>query len=272
MPRLCLGYACGQSFQLVILMNAVNDLVSIITPAYRVAPFVGATIESVIAQDYSQWEMLVVDDKSPDDTGEVVARYASLDPRVKLIRQAQNGGAASARNAALEAARGRFVAFLDSDDVWLPGKLSRQLSFMREMEAGLTFTAFRRISQDGTRTGRMIGVPSSLSYSSLLKNTAIVTSTVLVDKCATGPFRMTKTYYDDFVLWLELLKRGVVARGLPLDLVRYRVVQQSISRNKANSAKQVWRTYRDVERLGVLPSAWCFANYATRGWLKYRRF
>jgi teichuronic acid biosynthesis glycosyltransferase TuaG len=254
-------------------MSAVeNDLVSVITPAYKAARFVGATIESVIAQDYPHWEMLIVDDRSPDDTGDVVARYASLDPRVKLIRQAQNGGAAHARNTALEASRGRFVAFLDSDDVWLPGKLSRQLSFMREMGAGLTFTAFRRITDDGTRTGRLIGVPRSLSYSSLLKNTAIVTSTVLVDKSATGPFRMTKTYYDDFVLWLELLKRGVVARGLPVDLLRYRVVQQSLSRNKANSAKQVWRTYRDIERLGILRSAWCFAHYASRAWLKYRRF
>lgn len=254
-------------------MSAVeNDLVSIVTPAYKAARFVGATIESVIAQDYPHWEMLVVDDRSPDDTGEVVAHYARADSRVKLIRQAQNGGAASARNAALEAAGGRFVAFLDSDDVWLAGKLSRQLSFMRELGAGLTFTAFRRITQDGTRIGRLIGVPPSINYSSLLKNTAIVTSTVLVDRSATGPFRMTKTYYDDFVLWLELLKRGVVARGMPVDLLRYRVVPQSISRNKANSAKQVWRTYRDIEHLGVLRAAWCFAHYATRAWLKYRRF
>jgi teichuronic acid biosynthesis glycosyltransferase TuaG len=249
-----------------------KDLVSIVTPAYKAAKFVSETIESVIAQDYPHWEMLVVDDRSPDDTAEVVARHSSADPRVKLIRQAQNGGAATARNAALEAARGRYVAFLDSDDVWLPGKLSRQLRFMSEQGAGLSFTAFRRISQDGARTGRLIGVPDSMSYSSLLGNTAIVTSTVLVDRVRTGQFRMIKTYYDDFVLWLELLKRGVVARGLHVDLLRYRVVAQSISRNKTNSAKQVWRTYRDVEHLGSVRSAWCFANYATRAWLKYRRF
>ncbi|HWX30707.1 MAG TPA: glycosyltransferase family 2 protein [Steroidobacteraceae bacterium] len=254
------------------MMNFESELVSIVTPAYKAARFVGATIESVIAQDYLQWEMLVVDDRSPDDTAEIVARYAAADPRVKLIRQAENGGAAAARNAALEAARGRYVAFLDSDDVWMPGKLSLQLSFMREVGAGLSFTSFRRITQDGRRTGRLVSVPSSLDYASLLKNTAIVTSTVVIDRSAAGNIRMTKTYYDDFVLWLGLLKRGVIARGLRLDLLRYRVVEQSISRNKVNSARQVWRTYRDIEGLGVLPAGWCFANYAGRAWLKYRRF
>ena len=232
----------------------------------------GATIESVIAQDYLKWEMLIVDDRSPDNTADIVASYTKADPRVKLIQQTENGGAAAARNAALDVARGRYVAFLDSDDVWMPGKLSRQLAFMQAVGAGFSFTSFRRITQDGTRTGRLISVPPALHYSDLLKNTAIVTSTVIVDRAATGNIRMIKTYYDDFVLWLGLLKRGVIARGLPIDLLRYRVVEQSISRNKGNSARQVWRTYREIESLGVLPAAWCFVHYATRAWLKYRRF
>lgn len=249
-----------------------GELVSIVTPAYKAARFVGQTIESVIVQDYSCWEMLIVDDRSPDDTAEVIARYAASEPRVKLIRQEHNGGPAAARDAALERAAGRYVAFLDSDDLWLPGKLSQQLACMRETGAGLTFTAFRRITQDGARLGRLIGVPHSLDYASLLKDTAILTSTVVIDRSVSGDFRMTRTYLDDLALWLELLKRGVVARGLPADLVRYRVVQRSHSRNKAHSARQVWRVYREVERLGLLRSAWCFANYATRAWLKYRRF
>jgi teichuronic acid biosynthesis glycosyltransferase TuaG len=249
-----------------------NELVSIVTPAYKAARFVGEAIESVAAQDYSKWEMLIVDDHSPDDTADIVAGYAEVEPRVKLIRQVENGGAAVARNAALAVARGRYVAFLDSDDVWMPGKLSRQLSFMRESGAGLSFTSYRRTTQDGSRTGRLVPVPESLDYTSLLKNTAIVTSTVVVDRSATGSIRMTRTYYDDFVLWLELLKRGVIARGLPVDLLRYRVVERSISRNKVNSARHVWRTYRDIEGLGLARAAWCFAHYASRAWLKYRRF
>ncbi len=143
---------------------------------------------------------------------------------------------------------------------------------MQQVNAAFSYTSFRRISQDGVRTGRLIRIPARLDYASLLKNTAIATSTVMLDRSVTGVFRMTKTYYDDLVLWLGLLKKGVVAHGLPLDLMRYRVVDRSVSRNKVNSARQVWKTYREIEQLGTLSAAWCFANYAARGWLKYRRF
>lgn len=254
------------------MARAIDNLVSIVTPAYKAAAFVGLSIESVLAQDHQEWEMLIVDDKSPDETAAVVQRYAERDARVRLLSQEKNGGAAMARNAALRNARGRFIAFLDSDDLWLPGKLSTQLRFMTERSAALSFTAFRRISQNADVVGRLIEVPPELSYRELLKNTAIATSTVIVDRTKTGDFQMRKTYYDDFVLWLELAKRGVIAYGLNADLMRYRVVAQSISRNKSNSAKQVWRTYREIEGLNLLASMWCFANYAGRAWNKYRRF
>lgn len=252
--------------------DADRSLVSIITPAYKAAAFVGETIQSVLAQRHLDWEMIVVDDCSPDSTAEVVEQYAAADRRVRLVRSPTNGGVGAARNAALDAATGRYIAFLDSDDLWLPEKLESQLEFMRDLNAGFSFTAFRRISQDGRRVGRLIIVPPRLDYAALLGNTAIVTSTVLIDRAVVGDFRMTKTYYDDFVLWLQLLKRGTVAHGLKRDLTRYRVVSQSISRDKANSARQVWRTYRQVERLGVGRSSWSFARYATRALLKYRRF
>jgi len=254
------------------MQHATDNLVSIVTPAYRASRFIGSTIESVLAQEHTRWEMIIADDCSPDDTVDVVNRYAAADSRVRLVKLNQNHGAAGARNAALEETRGRYVAFLDSDDLWLPAKLRVQLAFMAETNAALSFTSFRRITQSGDRTGRLIPVPERLDYKSLLKNTAIVTSTVMLDTSVTGPVRMTRVYYDDFVLWLSILKRGVVAHGLPSDLARYRVVKQSISRNKANSARQVWRTYRDVERLGFGSAAWCFANYACRAALKYRSF
>lgn len=253
-------------------MKYNNELVSVVTPAYKAAAFVGQTIESVLKQDYQDWEMHVVDDLSPDSTAAVVERYAARDSRVRLIRQERNRGAAMARNASLGAARGRYVAFLDSDDLWLPNKLSRQLAFMKEAGASFSFTAFRRMTQDGAMVGRLISVPSSLGYRQLLKNTAIATSTVMLDRNVTGELRMTPTYYDDLVLWLELMKRGFAARGLDVDLMRYRVVAQSISRSKSNSARQVWSTYRDIEKLNPLSAAWYFAHYASRGWLKYRRF
>lgn len=249
-----------------------GELVSIITPAYRAAEFVAETIRSVQQQDHSNWEMLVVDDRSPDDTCARVEACAADDPRVRLIRQSVNAGPAAARNAALSVARGRYIAFLDSDDLWLPGKLSRQLRFMEERSAALSFTEFRRISQDGSQLGRRIPVPPTITYQGLLCNTAIVTSTVILDAHATGPVSMPDAPYDDYALWLKLLRNGHAAHGFQEDLLRYRVVAGSVSRSKGTSAMRVWRTYRDVESLGLVRSAWSFANYAARGWLKYRTF
>jgi teichuronic acid biosynthesis glycosyltransferase TuaG len=266
------GTACLYLRADINMTMLVEGLVSIVTPAYKAGRFVEACIQSVQAQTHGMWELLIADDCSPDDTGDRVLRYARSDKRVKYLRLNSNGGAATARNAALARSRGQFVAFLDSDDLWLPAKLERQLNFMEREELGLSFTAFRRISEDGQNIGRLISVPPRISYSELLGDTAIATSTVIVDRFKSGPITMRKAYYDDFVLWLELLKRHVVAGGLPEDLMRYRVVGGSISRNKWRSAKEVWKTYRNIENLDALTSAWHLAGYSARGWLKYRRF
>lgn len=247
------------------------SLVSIITPAYKAVAFVGEAIRSVQAQDFADWEMLVVDDGSPDDTAAEVGGFAAADPRVKLIRQ-PNAGPAMARQAAIKFATGRYVAFLDSDDYWLPGKLARQLEFMAACDAAVSFTRFRRINQDGSQIGHLISIPDRLDYRGLLCNTALATSTVIIDRERTGPIRMTNTYYDDYALWLDLLKRGHLAHGLQEDLMRYRVVDQSVSRNKGKSARMVWRTYREIERLSAPVAAWCFAHYALNAWRKYRNF
>ncbi|MFP9136003.1 glycosyltransferase family 2 protein [Devosia sp. XGJD_8] len=249
----------------------IEDLVSIVTPAYKAEGYVAETIRSVQAQSYRNWEMLIVEDGSPDKTAEVVASYAETDLRIRLIRQV-NSGPAMARQKALDHAQGRYIAFLDSDDLWLPEKLATQLAFMTAQDAVLSFTGFRRINADGTETGRLISAPATLNYHSLLGNTAIATSTVIIDRQKSGPFNMTKTYYDDFVLWLGILKRGHLARGLDADLMRYRVLGLSVSRNKWRSMRMVWKTYRDIERLSLVRSAFAFARYAWNAWWKYRQF
>jgi teichuronic acid biosynthesis glycosyltransferase TuaG len=123
-----------------------DKLVSVIVPAYKAAAFIGRTVESVIAQTYPHWEMLIADDCSPDDTRTVVAQWAQREPRVKLIALERNGGPAAARNAALQRASGRWIAFLDSDDMWLPGKLERCLAHAQAHRAALVFTGYRRAS------------------------------------------------------------------------------------------------------------------------------
>lgn len=251
----------------------MNDgLVSIIVPAYKAAPYIARTIESVRAQTYRDWEMLVADDCSPDDTREIVSEWQRRDRRVRLIALERNGGPAAARNAALAQARGRWIAFLDSDDMWLPEKLERSLAHAKAHRSALVFTGFRRLSQDESRTGDYIPVPRTLTYRQLLGNTVIATSTVVIDRSVSGEVRMERVYYDDFVCWLSILKRGHVAHGLDEDLMRYRVLAQSVSRNKGRSAREVWKTYRQVEHLNPMAAAWHFARYALNALRKYRKF
>lgn len=250
----------------------VSNLVSIVTPAYNAARFIEEAVDSVRTQSYENWELLVVDDQSKDATGSLVAAFARRDPRIKLIRAEENGGPARARNLALDVARGRYVAFLDSDDIWLPHKLERQLAFMEQVEASVSYTGYRRISEDGSRLGHQVSVPVKLDYRGLLRNTAILTSSAMVDRAQAGDFRMKSTYYDDFALWLQLLKVGGRACGLNEDLVRYRVVHGSVSRSKLKSARMVWRTYREVEALNLFEALFAFAGYAVNAKLKYSRF
>jgi teichuronic acid biosynthesis glycosyltransferase TuaG len=248
------------------------SLVSIITPAYRCAGVVGETIQSVLDQTYCDWEMLIAEDCSPDDTRAVVRDWTNRDARLRLIEMPCNGGPAAARNRALEVARGRWIAFLDSDDLWHREKLRRQIAFMEENKLPFTYTAFRRIKADCGNPGRLIEVPIKMAYRQLLGNTAIATSTVIINRDITGDFRMADAYYDDFVLWLQILKRGHVAHGLNDDLMRYRVMGGSVSRNKVKSARMVWQTYRRIEHLSAPVAALQFARYALNAWRKYRRF
>lgn len=247
-------------------------LVSIITPTWNVEKFVGDTIRSVQAQTFKDWEMLITDDCSTDGTVGIIEAIAATDPRVRVARQSKNGGPALARQASLNRANGRFVAFLDGDDLWLPEKLQRQLPFMQERRAALSYTAFRRVSDDGTMIGGLKTVPPSLSYSRLLKNTAIACLTAVVDRDVSGPIAMKNEPYDDYCLWLSILRRGHVAYGLNEDLARYRVRGGSVSSRPLRSASWVWNIYRNVEGLS-LPRATCHLGlYGLRAWAKRREF
>ncbi len=254
-------------------MTAENRLVSIITPAYNAARFIEQTIDSVRAQTYPHWEMWIADDGSKDDTVERVRRKCQEDPRVRLVTLPGNSGPAHARNAALERATGRFVAFLDSDDMWLPTKLERQLAHIERFQAPISFTAYRRVSQDGQTVGRLVEVPQSVTYSGLLKHNVIACLTAMVDTAKTGPIRMVAEGYDDFILWLAILRKvGGRAFGLNEDLARYRVVGGSVSHKPVRAAGWVWNIYRNVEKLSLPHALYVFGNYVVRVLLKKRRF
>ena len=242
-----------------------SPLVSIVTPVYNAADFLQETIDSVRAQSFLDWEWLLIDDASTDATPDLLARVAA-DPRLKWIAQPHNQGPAKARARGLALARGRYIAFLDSDDVWLPEKLTRQLQFMQEKDAALSHTAYRRFrgSSGGGEAGRLITPPALLTYRRLLGQTAIAMSTAMIDREKTGPFKLADHPVEDFILWLDLTKRGFAAHGLGEDLARYRLRKGNWSGNPLRNMARVWDIYRNHEKLALLDAAFCFLSYGTR--------
>lgn len=253
-------------------MTTIDDsLVSVIMPAFNAAATVRSSIRSALAQGHGRLEVLVADDGSRDATRDIVMALAAEDPRVRLLRTAGRTGPAGARNAAIAAAHGRWLAFLDSDDVWHPAKLARQLALAGRSGASLVYSGYWRVSEDGLLCGKPVSVPASLSYRQLLGNSAIATSTVLLDRRALGtPSMDPGVGYDDFELWTRLLAGGAVAAGIDEPLMAYRVRLGSVSRRRVRMSREVWKVIR--ERRGVpLPQACaCFASYAVRAAFKHR--
>ena len=248
-------------------------LVSVITPVFNSERFIEETIQCVQAQTYPHWEMLVlIDAGTRDRTAEIVERVSATDPRVKLVNVSGGRNVSDARNHGFGIAKGKYVAFLDADDLWLPEKLEVQLSRMRETGAALSFTAFRRISIDGGDTGRVIQVPEELSYSDLLKVNVIACLTAVVDQEQTGTLHMRNDIHEDYTLWLSILRRGLRAVGVQRDLGRYRIVAGSRSSKKALMASWRWQVYREHEGLSAIASAYYFAWYAILTVAKHLRF
>ncbi|WP_404445575.1 glycosyltransferase family 2 protein [Sutcliffiella horikoshii] len=240
-----------------------SSLVSVITPSYNAEKFISATIESVRTQTYTNWEMIIVDDCSKDTTREILKEYGELDPRIKPIFLEENSGAAVARNTALKAAKGDYVAFLDSDDLWVPYKLEKQLAFMQKNDYAFTFTAYNLMDENGKPLDKVIDVPKQIDYKGLLKNTIIGCLTVMIDTRKVEPLQMPLIRTrQDFALWLKVLRQGHIAYGMQEPLANYRIVEGSISSNKLKTAKRNWYVYRKIEKLSLPYASWCFVNYA----------
>lgn len=248
--------------------NQKKTTVSIITPAYNAGRFIAETIKSVQNQTFHNWELIVIDDNSQDDTGKIVQELIKQDRRIRLIQLTNNVGNSMARNVGLKAASGRYIAFLDSDDIWLPEKLKRQLTFMSDNNVAFSFTQYRHMSVDGKCFGDLIDIPWQLNYRTLLKHNAIGCLTVVIDREKTGPFFMLNNSRPDFILWLNILKRGFIAYGLHEDLARYRLVNNSVSRNKFKAAYGTWEVYRKIESLNYIEATWFFLNYSMRSLYK----
>lgn len=244
-------------------------LVSIITPSYDSEAFVGQMIESVLVQTYRNWELIIVDDCSPDASNSIIEQYSHIDSRIKLIKLEENSGAAVARNTAIEAARGRYIAFLDSDDVWKSSKLEAQIGFMQKNEFPFTFSKYDVIDEENNFVNS-IGVPTKVSYYDLLKTNYIGCLTAIYDVNYFGKVLMPLIRRrQDYGLWLSLLKRTGYAYGLNDDsLAKYRLRSGSISSNKATTSVYTWRLYREVERLNIIKAVYYFSHYFIRAVLR----
>lgn len=230
-----------------------KELVSIIMPTYNCAKFIGETIKSVIAQTYSNFELIIVDDCSKDNTKDVVNSFD--DERIKYYKLEKNSGAAVARTTAMNMAKGKYMAFLDSDDLWMENKLERQLKFMKDNNYNITCTAYEQVNEDGESLNKVIKTKKKADYNRILLDCPVGNSTVMYNVEALGKFEVPNIRKrNDDALWLQMLKKEKYIYGMDEVLAKYRIRSNSISSNKLSLIKYHWQLYRDIEHLSVIRS------------------
>jgi len=252
----------------------MSELVSIITPVHNNANTIAQTVRSVMAQTYPYWELILIDDASTDGVLPLLQELALEDEqaRVKIYVLDTNRGAAGARNEGILHAKGRFIAFLDADDLWEAEKLEKQVQFSKDNGAAITHTAYAWVDQMGEATGRVIHVRGLLSYDDMLDYNYIGCLTGMYDTAVTGKkyFMPDIAKRQDYGMWLHIMRDGHKAYGLDAVLARYRTGGTSLSSNKWESAMYNWRVLRTLEGLSRIKAAKHFMRYALKGLLKYR--
>lgn len=247
-----------------------NILVSVVMPAYNAEKTIAKSIESVLRQTHQDFELIIVDDASTDNTPEIACEYGKSDLRVRVLRHSENSGVAIARNHGIEQAHGKYVALLDSDDLWEPDKLERQIALAIRKNADIIYCSYDFIDKDGAPIKRPFIVPLHTSFKSMLINNVIGNSTALIDTqlLKKNPFDPA-LYHEDYALWMKLLSTPVTAIGDPKVLMHYRQVRGSRNEKKLRAAKERWRIYRDYLHLKPLKCSVVFTAYAVNGVKKY---
>lgn len=252
--------------------NTVRPLVSVVIPAYNAERFIRETITSVISQTYGNWELWVIDDGSTDSTCEIVEEFAKRDERIRLVKNETNVGVANTRNRGFDLCRGSYVALLDSDDVWFPDKLARQLALARETGADIIYCSYKMIDETGREVCDDFIVSETADFESCLIRSEISCSTAFFSRKIIENYRFCAEYYhEDLVLWLHLLRDGYVAKGVVDVLAAYRFLQSGRSSKKIRSAINRWRIYRRCLKLSIFKSMRCIGKYAFLGIRKYKK-
>jgi len=246
--------------------------VSIVVPVYNAGDYIEQTISMVQKQTFTDWELILVEDCSKDDSCRVLKDITGRlqDARIRVIYKEKNEGAAKARNTGLMAATGQYLAFLDADDIWNETKLEKELAFLQEKEASFVFTAYEFGDENGVGIGKIVKVPEVLTYKQALSRTVIFTSTTLFDVQKIGKklLTMPDVPSEDSATWWQILKAGHVAYGYQEVTTIYRRPLKSLSSNKGKAIQRIWYLYREVEKLSLFTSVCCFVSWAFRATLR----
>ena len=246
-------------------------MVSIVVPVYNAARYIRKTIDMVCEQTYKDWELILVDDASPDNSAEIISEIIeSSGKRIRLIRKERNAGAAEARNTGIDASAGRYIAFLDADDVWMPDKLEKQIAFMEKTGASFAFHSYELGDGLARPTGKIVHVPQTMKFRQALSRTVIFTSTVMFDteKIDMEIIHMPDVPSEDTATWWRILKSGIIGYGLDENLTIYRRPPKSLSSNKLVAMERIWFLYRNIANLSVLESLFYFGGWALRATLR----
>ncbi len=245
-------------------------LVSVVMPAFNCEKYISKAIESVIHQTHKNWELIIINDDSPDNAAEIADEYAEKDGRIRVIHQIPNAGCAQARNLGISEARGQYIAFLDSDDIWVATKLEKQLRLLSEKRAQIVYASYDFIDENDSGVKKPFIVAAETDYKKMLGRNEIGCSTVLVEANLLRQHSFRKEYYhEDYALWMELLSLPVTAVGVTEVLTHYRVISTSRSYNKKNAAKHRWIIYRSALNLSFTESVCAFLKYAVNAVKKH---
>lgn len=244
--------------------------ISIITPLHNSGRFLKESIESVLRQTFSRWELILIDDCSTDESAGICQHYVQLDSRIKYFRLGENLGVAAARNKGTEAASGRFIAFLDSDDVWHSQKLEKQINYIKHFNTPLTYSSYHVIDENNNIVAEY-DAPTQVCYKLLLKSNFIGNLTGIYDVSHFGKRYMNSYHHEDYIFWLALLKEIPEARGIPEKLAKYRKTSSSLSSNKLKTITWQWKIYREVEQLSITESFYYLLFYIYFGLTKYKK-
>lgn len=246
-----------------------EGLVSVVMPMHNSAAFLHEAIESVLAQTYTNWELLIIDDASTDNSIEIAKEYSKTNPRIRVLQNTRHIKMPSApRNVGVLAAKGRYIAFLDSDDLWLPNKLEQQLPLFSDNRTAIVYSNYEKMDENSTRANRIVVAPSQATYKSLLQGNVIGNLTGIYDTKKVGKANIQDVHHEDYVMWLSILKKGYIARNTGTTLAVYRETSRSVSSNKLKVTAWQWDIYRKVEHLSLLRSVYNFLFYAFKAFRK----